>query len=180
LQNLPLSAAWILIQTKRLTHRRAGEVRLSVVARFYELKTESLSPSKKLSSRIGSSHGFEQVASLNMPRIQLPWYRWRISWRNMPWFVVSLGAVWGCLYLIRSDSPVAGLLLLLVSLASFWGSLKTLSRNRQPFVFEVRGYRKVKFRGGGRDQTIFEEGGQKVRIYTELMTGKTSRAIHVN
>jgi hypothetical protein len=35
----------------------------------------------------------------------------------------------------------------------------------------------VKFRGGGRDQTVFEEAGRKVKIYTELLTGKTSRAM---
>jgi hypothetical protein len=52
-----------------------------------------------------------------------------------------------------------------------WGSSKTLKRNRQPFVFTVRGSRKVKFRSGGRDETVVEEDGRKVRIFTELLGG---------
>jgi hypothetical protein len=65
------------------------------------------------------------------------------------WLVVAVGDVWGSLYLIRSHGFVPGSLLLLVSLVLLWGSSKTLCRNRQPFVFAVRGDRKVKFRGSG-------------------------------
>ena len=38
----------------------------------------------------------------------------------------------------------------------------------------------MKFRGGGRDGTVLEEDGRKVNIFTELLTGKTSRDIHAN
>jgi hypothetical protein len=38
----------------------------------------------------------------------------------------------------------------------------------------------VKFRGAGRDETVFEEDGRKVKIFTELLGGKISRGIHVN
>ena len=38
----------------------------------------------------------------------------------------------------------------------------------------------MKFRGGGRDEINFEENGRKVKIYTELLGGKVSRAIHVS
>jgi hypothetical protein len=135
-----------------------------------------------------------------MPRIQAPWYKSRLSWRHVPWVVGSAGGVWGSLYLIRSGSFVPGSLLLLVALVFLWGSSKTLWRNRQPFVFAVRGDRKVKFRGAGRDDTVFEENGRKVKIYIEffvagsstgeiigvgrwmfcLSVGKTSRAIYAN
>ena len=81
---------------------------------------------------------------------------------------------------MRSGDVVPGSFVLLISLAFLWGSSKTLWRNRQPFVFSVRGNRKVKFRGGGRDGTIFEEDGRKVQIYTELLGGKVSRAIHIS
>ena len=115
-----------------------------------------------------------------MPRIQVPWYKWRPSWRHMPWFVVATGGASGSLYLINSGSRDGGILLLLVSLPILWGSSKTLWRNRQPFVFAVRGGRAVKFGGGGRDEILFEENGRKVKIYTELLGGKTSRAIHAD
>jgi hypothetical protein len=83
------------------------------------------------------------------------------------------------LLLIRSDNEFGGALLLLFSLMVLWGSSKTLWRNRQPFVFTVRGNRKVKFRGGGRDGILFDEDGRKVRIFSELLMGKISRGIHV-
>ena len=38
----------------------------------------------------------------------------------------------------------------------------------------------MKFRGGGRDEINVEENGRKVKIYTELLGGKVSRAIHVS
>ena len=98
----------------------------------------------------------------------------------MPWSVAAAGGVWGSLYLINSGSQGGGVLLLLVSLPLLWGSSKALWRNRRPFVFAIRGHRKVKFRGGGRDGTVLEEDGRKVNIFTELLTGKTSRDIHAN
>jgi hypothetical protein len=113
-----------------------------------------------------------------MPRIQSPWYNWRVPWRNVPWVAVSAGGVCASWLLIRSGSFFAGSLLLLLSLALLWGSSKTLWRNRQPFVFAVRGDRKVRFRGAGRDGTILEENGRTVKINTELLVGKTSRAIY--
>jgi len=88
--------------------------------------------------------------------------------------------MWGSWYLIRYGSFFLGLLLLLFSLALLWASSQALWRNRQPFVFAVRGDRKVKFRGGGRDETVFEGTGRKVKIYTELLAGKTKRTIHAN
>jgi hypothetical protein len=115
-----------------------------------------------------------------MPRIQSPWHKWRVSWRHVPWFVVSVAGIWGSWRLIRSGDVVPGSFLLLVSLAFLGGSSKTLWRTRQLFVFAVRGNRKVRFRGGGRDEINFEENGRKVKIYTELLGGKVSRAIHVS
>jgi hypothetical protein len=115
-----------------------------------------------------------------MPRIQSPWHKWRVSWRHAPWFVISVAGVWWSWWLIRSDEVAPGLFILLVSFAFLWGSSKALWRNRQPFVFVVRGNRKVKFRGGGRDEINVEENGRKVRISSELLGGKISRAIHVS
>jgi uncharacterized metal-binding protein YceD (DUF177 family) len=115
-----------------------------------------------------------------MPRIQSTWYKWPVSWRHTPWFLVSVAGIWWSCWLIRSGDVVPGSFVLLVSLAFLWGTSKTLWRNRQPFVFAVRGNRKVKFRGGGRDEINVEENGRKVRIYTELLGGKVSRAIHVS
>src|SRR5438309_3323429 len=57
---------------------------------------------------------------------------------------------------------------------------KALWRNRRPFVFAIRGHRKVKFRGGGRDGIVLEEDGHRVNIFSELLGGKTSRGIHAN
>jgi hypothetical protein len=96
----------------------------------------------------------------------------------VPWVLGSTGGVWLSWLLMRSDSGFAGTMLLLLSLAILWGSSKTLWRNRRPFVFTVRGNRKVKFRGGGRDETVVEEDGRKVRIFTELLVGNPSRGIH--
>jgi uncharacterized metal-binding protein YceD (DUF177 family) len=98
----------------------------------------------------------------------------------MPWFVLSVAGIWWSWWLIRSGDVAPGLFVLLVSLAFLWGSSKNLWRNRQPFVFAIRGNRKVRFRGGGRDETTFEENGRKMKIYTELLGGKTSRAIYVS
>jgi hypothetical protein len=98
----------------------------------------------------------------------------------MPWVILTPGGIWSSWLLMRSGSSGIGIVLLLFSLALLWGSGKTLWRNREPFVFEVRGNRKVKFGGGGRDVTVFEENGRRVKIFTELLSGKTSRAIQVS
>ncbi len=98
----------------------------------------------------------------------------------MPWVLGSTGGVSLSWLLIRSGSGFAGTILLLLSLAVLWGSSKTLWRNRQPFLFAVKGDRRVKFRGAGRDETVVEEDGRKVKIFTELLGGKTSRGIHPN
>lgn len=59
-----------------------------------------------------------------------------------------------------------------------WECIKSLWRNRHPFVFSVRGNRKIKFIGNGRDEIIFEENGRKAIVYTELWS-KPSRGIYV-
>ena len=112
-----------------------------------------------------------------MPRIQTPWYKWRLSWRHLPWFIVAVGGVWGAVYLMTSGYGV-GLLLLLIFLPILWGTSKTLWRNRQPFVFAVRGQRKVKFGGGGRDAIVFEEDGYRVQIFSEFGGRKIGQSIH--
>lgn len=114
-----------------------------------------------------------------MPRIQTPWYKWRLSWKHLPWFVVAIVGVWAAVYLMTSGYG-GGVLLLLVSLPMLWGTSKALWRNRQPFVLAIRGHRKVKFRGGGRDGIVLEEDGRRVNIFSELSGGKISRAIHAS
>jgi hypothetical protein len=94
--------------------------------------------------------------------------------------MISVAGIWFSWFLINSHHPGFGVVILLFSIPLLWVSSKTLWRKRQPFVFAVRADRKVKFRGGGRDETVFEENGRKVKIYTELQSGKISRAIHVN
>jgi hypothetical protein len=98
----------------------------------------------------------------------------------MPWFLVSVGGIWWSSRLIRSGDHAPASFVLLISLAFLWGSVKALWRNREPFVFAVRGNRKVKFRGGGRDEIKFEQNGRKAKIYTELLGGKVSRAIYAD
>jgi hypothetical protein len=115
-----------------------------------------------------------------MPRIESSWSKWRISWRHVPWLIVSVGGMWFSWLLVNSAHTGFGIVVLLFSAPLLWVSFKTLWRNRQPFVFTVRSDRKVKFRGGGRDETVVEENGRKVKIYTELLSGKISRAIHAN
>ena len=36
----------------------------------------------------------------------------------------------------------------------------------------------MRFRSGGRDETVLEENGRKMRIFTELLSGQVSRGIH--
>lgn len=115
-----------------------------------------------------------------MPRIRIPWYQWRVSWKHAPWVLISAAGIWFSVRFIVCGPAFLGAVLLLITGSIFWGSSKTLWRNRQPFVFSVRGARKVRFRGGGRDETIFEEDGRQIRIYTELGDRKTGRLIYAH
>jgi hypothetical protein len=60
------------------------------------------------------------------------------------------------------------------------GQLQKIMAKPSAIYLAVRGNRKVKFRGGVRDGIVFEEDGRKVRIFSELLTGKISRGFHVN
>jgi hypothetical protein len=62
-----------------------------------------------------------------MPRIQSAWYKWCLSWRHLPWFVVSAGGVWGSWLLMSSGSFVLGLSLLLFSLVLLCSGISVLS-----------------------------------------------------
>jgi hypothetical protein len=62
----------------------------------------------------------------------------------------------------------------------FGEARKRCGETASHFLFSVRGERKVKFRGAGRDQTILEEDGLRAKIDTELLVGKTNRAIYAN
>jgi len=65
--------------------------------------------------------------------MQSPWFKWRVSWRNVPWVVGWAGSLWGAWLFLRSGNFILGLLILLLSLGLLWGRagisiLSTLNR----------------------------------------------------
>jgi hypothetical protein len=54
--------------------------------------------------------------------MQSHWFKWRVSWRDLPWVVGWAGGLWGAWLFLRSGNLILGLLLLLLSLGLLWGS----------------------------------------------------------
>lgn len=113
-------------------------------------------------------------------RVNRPWYYPHVEWPALlelfAWSIalyVTWLLFWSLSYAFRIFAVFAGLLCLLF----FWDKLKTLWRNQHPFVFAVRGDRRVIFHGKGRDEILFEENGRKVVIYSELWS-KPDRGIY--
>jgi hypothetical protein len=115
-----------------------------------------------------------------MPRVEVPWYQWRASGKDLAWVAGSAGALVAASLLIRSGSSCLGFLLFPLSVVVLLSRLPSIWRNRNPFVFAYRGHRNVVFRGKERDKTIFEEDGRRAIIHTEMLFGKINCAIYAS
>ncbi len=122
-----------------------------------------------------------QSLFINMPYVKTTsWKQWKISWRDVRWSLFFAAVAYFSCTLINKGYYIGGGFLLLVSIWLCWECLKTLWLRRIPFIFEVRGNRKVDFSTDGRDGRVFKENGREVKINTELWGGKISRGIYAS
>lgn len=115
-------------------------------------------------------------------RVKRPWYKPHVE-RSALLDVVKWSAglclswilFWQLPYSFRVFAAIAAL----ICLAFLCDGMKSLWRNRHPFVFTVRGDRDVEFFEKGRDEIVFEENGRQAVIYSELGS-KPNRGIYVS